>query len=245
MSASGRCATSPSRSRLRNAALAVVGGAAALTLVAALAAVVTGGDATVATSTPAQPLVTELPQGFPLAAGYPRTNQDLSPVTVVADVPMRNFRLCSGRGFTPDASALTATAAAAFSGAAGSRARLLTVWADEPSAEAAVQSARDTLAACAADDGVTTERRTDYDLDALAFTRQSEPGADPARPGLEVYEVVRVRNVVYLSYTAGEGAASEEAAIAGVERAAESSAAVLAAAAAVFGQPADATASTG
>ncbi|WP_323792228.1 hypothetical protein [Nocardioides sp.] len=242
------------RSRWRNVALAVVGTLAGLTLVAGLVALVAGltgpPRAAPAPVSSSRPMVTAVPPGFPLTADYPETNQDLSPVTVVDDVPTTAFRLCPGVGFEAAAARvsrlprLTATAAASYTAPKSAGARLLTVWADEPSAAAALQSARDALAACVDDDVVTTERETGYDVAAAVFTRQPTPGTDPGTPDLEVYEVVQVRNAVYLSYAAGSGASdrSAEAALAGVQRAAADSAVVLSAVTAVFGAAADRTA---
>lgn len=241
------------RLRRRNTGLAIAGGVAVIALIAAPLAVLAGGDDSDALPPSAPPtsvvdpngpspspipppattpLVTEIPDDFPLAASYPDTNEDLTPVTVVADVPPTDFDLCLGEGFNPDTSSLTDSAEVRFSAPEDNRARLLTVWADEPSAAAALRSAQDTLSACNGDGFATTERESSYDTEALVFTRQAT--ADVNSLSLDVYEVVRVRNAVYLSYDTGEGGPTNEAAEGGVDAAFEASGAVVAAAYDVF-----------
>jgi hypothetical protein len=225
------------RLRRRNTGLAIAGGVAAVALIAAPLAVLTGGDeraqdpavpvpAVVTPSPGTAALVSTIPDDFPLASGYPGTNEDRSSVSVLPDVATTEFDLC-GTGFSPAVDALTDTAVVGLSGAEDSRERMLTVWADVPSATAALVTARDALAGCAEDGFVTTERETSYDTEAVAFTEQAGPEVDPNALGLGVYEVVRVRNAVYLSYDYGEGGGTAAAARAGVAAAFDASSPVV------------------
>ena len=246
------------RLRRRNAGLAVAGGVAVIALIAAPLAVLNGSDDTDAlpptapptsavdptdpapSRTPSQQapsdLVTTIPDGFPLDAGYPDTNEDRSPVTVERGVPSTAFDLCQGAGFAPGPSP-TDTAAVELSAPEDSRGRLLAVLADEPSAAIAWQSAVDDLRDCELDGLVVTPRESPYDadLDSAVFTVQVGPEVNPSALGLDVYEVLRVRNAVYLSHDYGEAGGTAEAARAGVQVSFEASADVVTAMRDVFG----------
>lgn len=227
------------RLRRRTIGLAVVTGVAVIAVAAAPLALLTGGrddavePSNPSTSVPAS-LVTEIPDDFPLSAGYPTTNEDLTPVAVDDQAVTTDFDLCLGQRFDPDTTALTDVAGVEFSAPEDTRARMLSVWQDEQSAMAALASVRDVLGSCTPGGLVVTERSSPYGGDSAVYTVQAGPVVNPGALGLDVYEAVRVRNVVYLSHSSGEGGGSAEAARAGVRRAAEASADVVAATYDVF-----------
>ncbi len=244
------------RLRRRNAGLAAAAGVAVLALIAVPIAVTSsGGDGAIAPAVPVKTatdtptpdpapadLVTRIPDGFPLDADLPGTNEDGSPVTVDTEAQAGDFRLCENAGFAPGSPGPTDLAAVTYSGGEDYRDRMLSVWDDVAGARAGLESVRETLNGCADDRIVYTEEQSQWEGDSVVFSVQvagpdGEPQGGPLF-SLEIVQAVRVENALYLARNGGETGGAG-AVTSGVERATVDSSAAVAETYSVFGGDTD------
>ncbi len=156
------------RLRRRNRALAVVGSAVAVAVIATPLALLNRGDEQTAPPPAEEPesgLLTQVPDGFPLAWEMPATSADGTPV-VVTEIPgVAELAFCGETAWTPQAPVPTTdVAGATFTGPdpdpsgagdpgpdADVNARTLAVYAEKAQARAALDSIRSGLEGCTDD----------------------------------------------------------------------------------------------
>jgi hypothetical protein len=197
--------------RRRANALAAVGGVAAIALIATPIAVLASGNdrsAPTPVGTPDRSGVTTIPDGFPLAMGYPDTNENLTPVRVGSADLLSDIAYCEVKAFpaTPTQDLASVT----YTGGEDYRSRELAVYANEAEAQGLVDQFRATLATCPEETmGGTRQIYTLVPVaagdDAVAMAHTYAGPGDGPNLGLEVIEVVRVGNAVLFSSGYGEG----------------------------------------
>jgi len=155
---------------------------------------------------------------FPLALGYPTTNQDDgSPVRVTAKPATNAFGECGRTAWDPR-SGTSEVIGAEFRGEAEwFRGRTLVLYPTVRAAQASVDRARDAITTCprdaGGDSGWTEHTAVDYDSGEQSFgwnDRWWETDLGGFDTGLTVYHVVRVGRAVLLTYDYGEGNGSEQ-----------------------------------
>lgn len=224
--------------RLRRRRYAAVAGGAALAvvLVAVPVAVLTGGaersgpspidrpdDSAPADPTPspgadrdAGPVVTTLPEGFPLLGGWPGAGGDVSLTGPSDSAPSVVARAC-GRTPEPPLDVLDRTAAR-LRLPAESRGREVLLYPTAAGAEGASAEMRAVFEECPRDpdmgvpvDYVTTV--ADEELGDEAWVARSG-FANPAQPGRAVFAAVRIGNALLLESVSDEGTDADELAAA-------------------------------
>jgi hypothetical protein len=149
------------------------------------------------------PWVTSIPARFPLAAGYPETNGDGTPVKVNEVGGSLPLQLC-GREVDTDAG-LSDAAQAAFTAPKDARSRDLVLYQGSEAASRALATVRTSVAGCPEETvGATDQVRERYPYDAgdesFAWTeRYRTDGA--IGTDLTVYQVVRIGNALLLVTT--------------------------------------------
>jgi len=194
--------------RRRTHALAAVGGVAVIALIATPIAVLASGNGQHAIPPAVTPSVTAIPGDFPLALGYPDTNEDLTPVRVGTADLLADITYCGVKAFpaTPRRDLASVT----YTGAEDYRSRALAVYATDAEAQGVVDQFRATVEACPDETiGGTRQVYTEVPVaageDSVAMTHTYEGPGDGPNLGLEVIEVVRVGNAVLFTSGYGEG----------------------------------------
>jgi hypothetical protein len=153
---------------------------------------------------------------FPLARGFPETNgNDGSPVVVSAESGVDALSFCGRAAWSPDAVGTIDLVGTTYTGEAEDfRGRTLVRYAEEALAAQALATLRLAVEQCPEEQvGGTAQVYAGADRDAgdEAFTithrYRGEYGFDT---GLEVVDVVRVGDLVLLSWEYGEGGGSDE-----------------------------------
>ncbi|WP_139978085.1 hypothetical protein [Nocardioides litoris] len=157
---------------------------------------------------------TEVPDGFPLAAGLPRRNGDGSPVTVTDRPTWTSVELCGRTAWSAGTPvAQRDTAGATYTGEAEDvRSRVLAVHGTDAEATSVLGALRRAYSDCPqAEEGGTDQvyEVVEDEPDAITVTHRyrSEGRFDT---GLEVIEVRAVGTAVLLTSTYGEGGGSPE-----------------------------------
>ncbi len=227
------------RMRRRRTALTAAGAALAVALIAAPVAVLATGDDGRDTPGPARtptstvtdppseeptatvavddPVVAQIPPGFPLDAGYPPQNgSDGSPVEVIDEPGYPGLDLCGATVWSPYEDAVLDLAGATYTGEAeDSRTRSLVVYDSLDGAAAALEAIRAGFADCPAEEVGGTEQVweevdspfSEGNDDAAVFTHRFRT-AGQFDVGLEVLQVLRVDNALFLDTNYGEGGGS-------------------------------------
>ena len=149
------------------------------------------------------PWLTSVPARFPLAAGYPETNGDRTPVKVNEVGGSLPLQLC-GREVATDAG-LRDAAQAAYTAPEDARSRDLVLYQSGEAAARALATVRSTVEGCTEETvGATAQVRKEYPSDAgdesFAWTeRYRTDGAFDTE--LTVYQVARVGNALLLVTT--------------------------------------------
>ncbi|MBB6628862.1 hypothetical protein H5V45_16155 [Nocardioides sp. KIGAM211] len=219
------------RLRRRNNALATVGGLAAVAIIAVpLALSASGQDSSApdvgpATSSPsatpspdAGPTWRQrIPDGFPLAEGFPATNgSDGSAVTVTSPTDVEVFPPCLGSGDqrTPPARTVDRASVTYVGESEDRREGVLAVYADQDAASAALQQLETDVARCPSQRG----QNATYLFDALpsdlgeesfAWTVRVRQGGELSSE-LTVVQNVRVGNAIYALSYYGAGGANQD-----------------------------------
>ena len=158
--------------------------------------------------------MTSIPARFPLAAGYPETNGDGTPVKVNEVGGSLPLQLC-GREVATDAG-LRDAAQAAYTAPEDARSRDLVLYQGSEAAARALATVRTSVAGCPEETvGATDQVREEYPYDAgdesFAWTeRYRTDGALGTE--LTVYHVVRVGNALLLVTTYDGNARSGDSA---------------------------------
>ena len=172
--------------------------------------------------------MTQVPDDFPLAAGLPDVNgDDGSPVTVTDTPTWTEVELCGEVVWSLDGPvAGRDLAGASYTGEAeDTRSRLLAVYDDSLDSQEALDTLRDSYAACP--DG--SVGGTDQVYEVVASEQGSAVVTHRYRTdgrfdtGLEVIEIVSVGNALYLSSYYGEGGGSADTIASAIAFARESS----------------------
>lgn len=236
------------RLRRRHHAAAAVAGVAAIAVVAVPIAVFAGGadqrgqePSYVGPSTTEPGLTrdagevswrTDIPEGFPLAAGYPEANgDDGSPVTVAPDaVGARKLSMC-GETFWAEGAEVDRLGARYRGEAEDSRGRTLLLLRDDRAATAVFDQAEQALAGCPED----RDRHFTSEGDALGVGDQRlvmterywMPDVRGYSTGLTTYVLARVGNAVLLATEYGEAGGSSETMQAAIDHAAAQASALV------------------
>ena len=164
------------------------------------------------------PVVAQIPPEFPLDAGYPPANgSDGSPVEVIDEPGYPGLDLCGATVWSPYEDAVLDLAGATYTGEAeDSRTRTLVLYDSPDGAAAALADIRDGFAGCPAQEVGGTEQVweevdapfSDGNDDAAVFTHRFRT-AGQFDVGLEVLQVLRVANALFVDTNYGEGGGSQ------------------------------------
>ena len=224
------------RMRRRRNAAAAVAGVAAVAVIAAPIALYAGRDGSSAPSPAPSPssttgspdvdvnppspepitvLLREIPEGFPLAAGWPDDDQAESeemglkgPNRTLDSLP---FTMC---GNTFDDPEYVDRLRAQWTNVEDYRGRQLTTYADADEAVAAVRALTDFYGACPSEEGsdgytrVSEVRRTQVGGESWALVTHYEFDGAPA-VGLTITHVIRLGRAVFFDTVANEGGAGQ------------------------------------
>lgn len=199
--------------RRRRTGLTVLGAVASVLLVAGLTGALPSADSPPSPAPAHEPVVTSIPDDFPLAAGLPRENEDGSPVEVLPTSPVEALGVCEREVWA--SSGARDVAGVQFSQPEDLRQRILLLFDTSAEASDRLARARDAVAACP----VEAVGGTDWIYAALddrsgeesfAFTREYRTGGT-LNPGLDVYHFVRVGNALLFTASSGEGSSTASA----------------------------------
>jgi hypothetical protein len=156
---------------------------------------------------------------FPLAMGYPATNDDGSPVEVTGKPGLGVVELCGAVAWDPGAGT-TDVIGVETSVPEDFRGRTLAIYESEDAADAAVEKAAVAVAACPREEsdaesgGIRVNRIWDnggLGDKSVVWTTTYRGPEDERYIGRTVYHLVRVGNAVYGSYESNEGGSSNDA----------------------------------
>jgi len=203
------------RMRRRQAALAAVGGIAAVGVIAAPILAVTAGSGPEEVQPAPAPAVSWLervPEGFPLTDGMPETNgHDGSPVTAEPGFAQEVPGPCGTEPWTPErpVPAVDGRQAIYTGESEGGEARTLAVYADDRSAQEALDAIDEAVATCDPGSGGTvitaSELPSDLGEESLVWMNAWGDRSGPTGDA-HLHQVVRVGNALLLTSTFFGGA---------------------------------------
>ena len=172
-----------------------------------------------------------IPAGFPLAAGYPDTNEDLTPVAVSDQPAIDSIEVC---GATVDLDGAADVAGATFTGVEDFRSRTLLLFADKRGAQLLMVRAEAAIAACQLRAGAELTRfEIPLGDESVVFARHTADGSGQLDLGVTVFQLIRVGPAVLIDVASGEANGSAETRASFADHVAQEAADVVAAMAAL------------